>query len=114
MTAIRNFVLVAGAIAASWLLWRLNQAVGSEGVLLIAGIVVGLFVAGVAVVIVWVVLDVRRQPQQDAPQAQQAQPPVLIMLGDGSAANRSPYQAPAGLFTAPANRQVAEREEWIS
>jgi hypothetical protein len=71
-----------------------------------------------------VVLDVRRQPAQDAAQSPVAQPPVIVYLGDGTRTGDTPYQAPAGLFAAPAervvgrrvvgSRVVGEREDWVS
>ena len=112
MTAIRNFGMAIGAVGLTWLLWRLNQAIGEQAIILLAGAVFGMLACLPVAVIVWVVMDVRRQPQQDAPQAHEAQPPVLIMLGDGSTSSRSPYQALQG-FAAPGHRQVAERDEWM-
>ena len=110
MTAIRNFALAMGAMALGWLLWRVNAAIGDQALLLVFGIVIGLAcMACVAIIGAAIWTATRQQPAQDAPQWHEAQPPVIIMLGDGTRTGGTSYQAPAGRFAAV----VGEREEWV-
>ena len=117
MAGILRFLMVAGGIGLVWLLWRLNEAIGNDCVLLLAGIVVGWSCMACVAVIVWAIRDTRRESSQAAPQTQERMAPVIVMLGDSRRYDDTPYSAPAGLFAPPPSQakrqQPAQDEAWV-
>lgn len=102
MSAIRNFVLAAGAVGLAWLLWRIDGAIGDQALLLVFGIVIGLAcITCVAVILAAIRGATHDDRPEIAPQAPQWAPPVIVMLGDGTRHGERPYSAPAALLAPP-------------